>query len=44
MDGHPSEAKLSQFLDGNRLLIASTFNEYSLQQMMQRVLADGSVR
>jgi len=38
----PSKAKLTLFLDGNCFLIASTVSEYSLRQMLLRVLADGS--
>jgi len=40
----PSEAKLNIFLDGNCFLIASTVTEYFLQQILVRVLADGSIR
>jgi len=39
---HPSKAKLTLFLVGNCFLIASTVSEYSLRQMLLRVLADGS--
>jgi len=39
---HPSKAKLTLFLVGNCILIASTVSEYSLRQMLLKVLADGS--
>jgi len=42
VDVHPSKAKFTLFLDGNCFLIASTVSEYSLQQMLLWVLADGS--
>jgi len=42
IDVHLSKANLTLFLDGNCFLIASTVSEYSLRQMMLRVLADGS--
>jgi len=38
---HPSKAKLTLFLDRNCLEIACTVSEYSLRQMLLRVLADG---
>jgi len=41
-DIHPSKAKLTLFRDGNCFLIASAVSAYSLQQMMLRVVADGS--
>jgi len=37
-----SNAKLTLFLVGNCFLIAFTVSEYSLRQMLLRVLADGS--
>jgi hypothetical protein len=39
-DIHPFKDKLTLFLDGNCLLIASTVSVYSLRQMLLRVLAD----
>jgi len=42
VDIHPSKAKLTIFLDSNCFLIASTVSEYSLWQLLLRVLADGS--
>jgi len=39
---HPSKAKLTLFLVGNCFVIASTVSDYSLRQMLLRVLADGS--
>jgi hypothetical protein len=39
---HSSNAMLALLLDGYCFLIASTASEYSLQQMLLRVLADGS--
>jgi len=42
VDVHPSNAKLTLFLEGNCFLIASTLSEYSLWQMLLRVLVDGS--
>ena len=42
IDVHPSQAKLTVFLDGNCCLSASTVNEYSHRQRLLRVLADGS--
>ena len=42
VDGHLSKAKLSLILDGNCFLIASTVSEYSLPQMLLRVLAHGN--
>jgi len=42
IDIHPSKAKLTLFLEGNCFSIASTVNEYSLRQMLVRVLAKGS--
>jgi len=44
LDVHPSKAKLTLYLDGNCILIASTVGEYSFRQMLPRVLADGSTR
>jgi len=44
VDVHPSSAKLTVFLDGNCFLIASTASEYSLRQMLLKVLADGRMR
>jgi len=41
VDVHPSKAKLTLFVDGNCLLIASTVSVYSLRQILLRVLADG---
>jgi hypothetical protein len=43
VDMHPSNAKLTLFLDGNCFLIAPIVSEYSLWQMLVRVLADGSI-
>ena len=42
VDVHPSEAKLTFLLDGDCFLITSTVSQYFFQQMMLRVLADGS--
>jgi len=39
---HPSKPKLTLFVIGNCVLIASTVSEYSLRQMLLRELADGS--
>jgi len=39
---HPSEAKLSVFLDGNYFLIVFTVSVYSIPRMVLRVLADSS--
>jgi hypothetical protein len=38
---HLSKAKLTLFLDGNCILIASTVSEYSLRQIVLMVQADG---
>ena len=42
LDVHPSNDKLTLFLDGNSFLIASTVSVYSLWQVLLRVLADGN--
>jgi len=42
VDVHPSKAKLTLFHDGNCFLIASIVNAYTLQQMLLKVVADGS--
>jgi len=42
VDVHLSKVKLTSFLDGNCFVIASTVSEYSLWQMLVRVLADGN--
>jgi len=42
VDVHPSKAILTLFLAGNCFLIASTVSDDSLQQILLRVLADGS--
>jgi len=42
VDGHLSEAKLTIFLDGNCILIASTVSEYSLWPILATVMANGS--
>jgi len=39
---HPSEAKLSSFLDSNWFFIASTVSVYSLRQILLMVLANGN--
>jgi len=44
VDVHPSKAKLTLFLDGYYFLIAFTVSEYSLRQMLIRVLADSRTR
>jgi len=44
VDVHPSKAKLTLFRNGNCFLIASIVSEYSLRQMLLRVVADGSTR
>jgi len=44
VDVHPSKAKLTLCRDGNCFLIASTVSGYSLQQILLRVVADGSTR
>jgi hypothetical protein len=41
VDVHPSKPKLTSFLDSNCFLVASTISEYSFQQMLLSVLADG---
>jgi hypothetical protein len=41
VDVHPSKDKLTLFLDGIRILTASTLGVYSLQQMLLSMLADG---
>ena len=43
VDVHASTGRLTLFLDGNRFLIVSTVSEYSLRQMLLKVLADGSL-
>jgi hypothetical protein len=40
VDVPPSNGKLTEFIDGDRCLIASTVSEFSLWQMLLRVLAD----
>jgi hypothetical protein len=40
LDIHPSTAKVTLFLDGNCFLIGFTTSEYSLGQMLLRVVAD----
>jgi len=42
VDVHPSKGDQTLFHDGNFFLIASTVGNYALQQMLLRVLADGS--
>jgi hypothetical protein len=42
VDVHLSKAKLTLFVDGNYFLIASTVSVYSLQQILLRVLAEGT--
>jgi hypothetical protein len=42
VDVHPSNAKLTLFLDGNYFLSASTLSEYSLLEMVEPVLAEGT--
>ena len=42
VDVQRSKAKLTLFLDGNCLLIASTVSVYSLRQILLRVLVDGN--
>jgi len=42
VDGHLSAAKLTNFLDGNCILIASTVSEYSIWPILARVMANGS--
>ena len=44
IDVYPFKAKLTIFRDGNYFLIASTVCAYSLQQMLLRVVANGSNR
>ena len=44
VDVHPSKTKLTLFRTGNCFLIASSVSAYSLQQMLLRVIADGSTR
>jgi len=41
VDVHLSNAKLTLFCDENCLRIASMVTEYSLRQMLRRVVADG---
>jgi hypothetical protein len=41
IDVHLSKAKLTLFLDGNYILIASTVSEYTLRQIVLMVQADG---
>jgi hypothetical protein len=43
VDVHPSNATLTLFVVGNCFLIASIVREYSLQQILLRVLPDGSI-
>jgi len=42
IDVHPSKAPVTLCLNGNCILIASTVGEYSLWQVLLRVLADSS--
>jgi len=42
VDVHPSNAKLTLFVDGNCFLIASTVSVYYLWQILLWVLADGN--
>jgi len=42
IDLHLSKATLTSFCDGNGVLIASKVCAYSLQQMLLRVVAEGS--
>jgi len=42
VDVHLSKAKLTSSRDSNCFLIASTVGAYSLQQILLRVVADGS--
>jgi len=44
IDVHPSIAKPTLFRDGNYYVFSSTVGAYSLQQMLVRVVADGSTR
>jgi len=41
---HPSKAKLTLFPIGDCILITSTVSEYSLWQMLLRVVAEGRTR
>jgi len=43
VDVHQSIAKLTFFWDGNCLLIASTVSDYFVQQILLRVVVDGSI-
>jgi len=43
-DVHPSRAEPTLFRDGDCFIIASTVSADSLQQMLLRVVADGSAR
>jgi len=43
VDVHLSKAKLTLFLNYNCSLIASNVSDHSLQQMLIRVLLDGSM-
>jgi hypothetical protein len=43
VDGHPSKAERTLFVDANCILIASTVSEHSFRQIMRRVLADGNI-
>jgi hypothetical protein len=42
VDVHPSNAKLTLFVDGNCFSIASTVSVNSVQQILLRVLVDGN--
>jgi len=44
VDVHWSDVKLTLFHDGTCIIIASTISEYSLWQMLLKVVADGSTR
>ena len=41
---YPYNARLTQFGDGNCFLHASTVSAYALQQILLRVVVDGSAR
>jgi len=42
IDVHPSNAKLTLFCDSNGFFIASKVSDYSLQQILLRVMVDSS--
>jgi len=42
VDVHPSKPRLTFFLDGNCFSMASNVSVFSIRQMLQRVMADGS--